>query len=418
MKFHWFAQQYYTKLPPNATENVRSAWVTPPTAMADPEQIGRDYKMYLRLMQGADRLGWDGLLLNEHHQTWHAMTPSPNLLASILATTTETSAIAICGNSLALYNPPQRVAEELAMLDCLSGGRLIAGMVFGTPMDSAFSYGTPPAELRERFHEARELILRAWAADEPFSFNGNYTKLRYVNTWPRPVQENVPIWIPGSGSLETWDLVNECDYCYGYLSFSGKQAAEPIVKRFWDHTEKAGANLNPHRMAFTQIICCADTDAEAEDLYYDSIKYWHQQNPVPLEFATPPGFMSQASYRESLRRSKSQSAEQRRKALRGELSFWEYDELGYIIAGSPERVEQRVRELATDLRLGQLITCMHLGDLPEETAAMNTELFGTKVIPKLRDLWSEYEDRWTPKISQAKVAEFAARQAAAASVRS
>jgi alkanesulfonate monooxygenase SsuD/methylene tetrahydromethanopterin reductase-like flavin-dependent oxidoreductase (luciferase family) len=386
--------------------------------MADPEQIGRDYKMYLRLMQGADRLGWDGLLLNEHHQTWHAMTPSPNLLASILATTTETSAIAICGNSLALYNPPQRVAEELAMLDCLSGGRLIAGMVFGTPMDSAFSYGTPPAELRERFHEARELILRAWAADEPFSFNGNYTKLRYVNTWPRPVQENVPIWIPGSGSLETWDLVNECDYCYGYLSFSGKQAAEPIVKGFWDHTEKAGANLNPHRMAFTQIICCADTDAEAEDLYYDSIKYWHQQNPVPLEFATPPGFMSQASYRESLRRSKSQSAEQRRKALRGELSFWEYDELGYIIAGSPERVEQRVRELATDLRLGQLITCMHLGDLPEETAAMNTELFGTKVIPKLRDLWSEYEDRWTPKISQAKVAEFAARQAAAASVRS
>jgi alkanesulfonate monooxygenase SsuD/methylene tetrahydromethanopterin reductase-like flavin-dependent oxidoreductase (luciferase family) len=418
VKFHWFAQQYYTKLPPNATENVRSAWVTPPTAMADPEQIGRDYKMYLRLMQGADRLGWDGLLLNEHHQTWHAMTPSPNLLASILATTTETSAIAICGNSLALYNPPQRVAEELAMLDCLSGGRLIAGMVFGTPMDSAFSYGTPPAELRERFHEARQLILRAWAADEPFSFNGNYTKLRYVNTWPRPVQENVPIWIPGSGSLETWDLVNECDYCYGYLSFSGKQAAEPIVKGFWDHTEKAGANLNPHRMAFTQIICCADTDAEAEDLYYDSIKYWHQQNPVPLEFATPPGFMTQASYRESLRRSKSQSAEQRRKALRGELSFWEYDELGYIIAGSPERVEQRVRELATDLRLGQLITCMHLGDLPEETAVMNTELFGTKVIPKLRDLWSEYEDRWTPKISQAKVAEFAARQAAAASVRS
>jgi alkanesulfonate monooxygenase SsuD/methylene tetrahydromethanopterin reductase-like flavin-dependent oxidoreductase (luciferase family) len=418
VKFHWFAQQYYTKLPPNATENVRSAWVTPPTAMADPEQIGRDYKMYLRLMQGADRLGWDGLLLNEHHQTWHAMTPSPNLLASILATTTETSAIAICGNSLALYNPPQRVAEELAMLDCLSGGRLIAGMVFGTPMDSAFSYGTPPAELRERFHEARELILRAWAADEPFSFNGNYTKLRYVNTWPRPIQENVPIWIPGSGSLETWDLVNEFDYCYGYLSFSGKQAAEPIVKGFWDHTEKAGANLNPHRMAFTQIICCADTDAEAEDLYYDSIKYWHQQNPVPIEFATPPGFMTQASYRESLRRSKSQSAEQRRKAQRGELSFWEYDELGYIIAGSPERVEQRVRELATDLRLGQLITCMHLGDLPEETAVMNTELFGTKVIPKLRDLWSEYEDRWTPKISQAKVAEFAARQAAAASVRS
>ena len=97
--------------------------------------------------------------------------------------------------------------------------------------------------------------------------------------------------------------------------------------------------------------------------------------------------------------------EQRRKAIRGELSFWEYDELGYIIAGSPERVEQRVRELVTDLRIGQLITCMHLGNLPEEVAANNTELFGTKVIPKLRAIWSDYEDRWTPRVSQERVAQ-------------
>ena len=161
-----------TRTFPDDIGTVRSAWVTAPTAMADPAQIGRDYHMYLRLMQGADRVGWDSLLLNEHHQTWHAMTPSPNLIAAVLASTTESAAIAICGNSLALYNPPMRVAEELAMLDCLSGGRLIAGMVFGTPMDSAFSYGTPPAELRERFYEARELILRAWKAEEPFTFNG------------------------------------------------------------------------------------------------------------------------------------------------------------------------------------------------------------------------------------------------------
>jgi alkanesulfonate monooxygenase SsuD/methylene tetrahydromethanopterin reductase-like flavin-dependent oxidoreductase (luciferase family) len=412
MKFHWFAQQYYTALPDDAGEQVRSAWVTPPPAMADPEQIGRDYRMYLRLMQFADRVGWDSLLLNEHHQTWHAMSPSPNLLASVLAATTENAAIAICGNSLALYNPPVRVAEELAMLDCLSGGRLIAGMVFGTPMDSAFSYGTPPAELRERFYEARELILRGWRSTEPFSFNGAYNKLRYVNPWPRPVQQEPPIWIPGSGSLETWDLVNEFDYCYGYLSFSGKQAATPIVNGFWERTEQSGANMNPHRMAFTQIICCSDTDAEAEALYGDAVRYYHRNNPVPLEFATPPGFQTQASLRESMRRSKNQSMEQRRKAMRGELSFWEYDELGYIIAGSPERVEQRVRSLATDLRIGQLITCMHLGNLPEETALHNTELFGSQVIPKLRGLWSEYEDRWTPKVSQERVAARFAHSAA------
>jgi alkanesulfonate monooxygenase SsuD/methylene tetrahydromethanopterin reductase-like flavin-dependent oxidoreductase (luciferase family) len=404
VRFHWFAQQYYTQLPAHYGDTVRSSWVTAPVSAADPAQIGRDYGMYVRLMQGADQLGWDSLLLNEHHQNSLAMTPSPNLIAAILAHTTENAAIALCGNSLALYNPPVRVAEEMAMLDCLSGGRLIAGMVFGTPMDSAFSYGVPPVELRERFYEARELITRAWKATEPFAFNGKYTKLRYVNPWPRPVQAELPIWIPGSGSLETWELVNTFDYCYGYLSFAGKKAAEPIVNGFWEHTAQHDGNLNPNRIAFTQIICCADTDKEAKAQYADAVRYFHRQNPVPLEFATPPGYLTQASLRGSLTRAGNLSMEERRKAMRGELSFWEYDELGYIIAGSPERVEQRVRELVTELRLGQLITCMHLGNLPEEVAAQNNELVGTKVIPKLRDIWSEYEDRWTPKVSQERVA--------------
>lgn len=404
MKFHWFAQQYYTKLPADYGETVHSSWVTPPRILADPLQVNQDYGMYLRLMQHADSLGWDSLLLNEHHQTSLAMTPSPNLIAAALAATTENAAIALCGNSLALYNPPIRVAEEIAMLDCLSGGRIIAGMVFGTPMDTGFSYGIPPIELRERFHEARELILRAWKAEEPFAFNGKYTQLRYVNTWPRPVQDDIPIWIPGSGSIETWDMVNAFDYCYGYLSFTGKQSAEPIVKGFWDHTERQGGETNPNRMAFTQIICCAETEADAERQYAEAVRYFYRQNPMAIEFATPPGYTSQESIRANLNRAKTISTEERMKAQRGELSFWEYDELGYIIAGTPERVEQRVRELATDLRIGQLITCMHVGNLPEEVALHNNELFGTKVIPRLRDLWADLEDRWTPKASQQQVA--------------
>jgi alkanesulfonate monooxygenase SsuD/methylene tetrahydromethanopterin reductase-like flavin-dependent oxidoreductase (luciferase family) len=405
MRFHWFAQQYYTALPEDYGSSIHSSWVTAPAAVADPTQVGENYRMYLRLMQDADRLGWDSLLLNEHHQTSLAMTPSPNLIAAILATTTENAAIALCGNSLALYNPPTRVAEEIAMLDCLSGGRIIAGIVFGTPMDTAFVYGVPPIELRDRFHEARQLIHRAWKAEAPFAFNGRFNKLRYVNPWPRPVQQEIPIWIPGSGSVETWDVVNALDYCYGYLSFHGTQNARPIVDAFWEYTERNGDNMNPNRMAFTQMICCANSDREAEALYSDAVKYFYRQNPVALEFATPPGYLSSASLRQQLLRQQVISAEERKKADRGELDFWEYDELGYIIAGTPERVEQRVRALVTDFRIGQLITCMHMGNLPEEVAAHNNDLFATRVIPKLRTVWSEYEDRWTPRVSQERIAE-------------
>jgi alkanesulfonate monooxygenase SsuD/methylene tetrahydromethanopterin reductase-like flavin-dependent oxidoreductase (luciferase family) len=418
VKFHWFAEVEHGGLPADFPQQHRSSWVTPPPSLADPVTVGEEYGMFIRLMQQCDALGWDGLTVNEHHQTSFAMSPSPNLLAAALAVTTENAAITLCGNSLALYNPPTRVAEEMAMLDCMSGGRLVAGMVFGTPMDTAFSLGVAPVELRERFHEARELILRAWEADEPFAFNGRYTQLRYVNVWPKTIQAKLPIWIPGSGSVETWQTVVQEDYCYGYLSFYGLNNARPIVRGFWDYAEAHGGSLSPYRLAFTQLICVADSDEEAERDYYEAVKYFFTHNPVPLEFGGPPGYHTQATLRETIARAGAGDAAggratrggiERVKASRGELSFWEYDELGFIIAGTPERVEQRVRAMCEELRVGQLITALHMGNLPEETAAKNNHLFGTKVMPKLRDLWDGEEDRWTPAVSQERVAAVSAK---------
>ncbi len=117
MKFHWFAEVTYPHLPDDFRERYDSAWVTPPAHLCDPIKAGETYKMFIRLMQLADQVGFDGLTVNEHHQTVIAMTPSPNLLAASLASTTENATIVIVGNSLALYNPPTRVAEEYAYLD-------------------------------------------------------------------------------------------------------------------------------------------------------------------------------------------------------------------------------------------------------------------------------------------------------------
>jgi alkanesulfonate monooxygenase SsuD/methylene tetrahydromethanopterin reductase-like flavin-dependent oxidoreductase (luciferase family) len=105
-----------------------------------------------------------------------------------------------------------------------------------------------------------------------------------------------------------------------------------------------------------------------------------------------------------MRREKGVRPEDRQRAASGEMSFWEYDEKGYIIAGTPDRVAQRLRELAIELRVGQLIASLHMGNLPEETAAENTRLFGTKVIPQLRDLWADEPDHWTPEVSRRRVA--------------
>jgi alkanesulfonate monooxygenase SsuD/methylene tetrahydromethanopterin reductase-like flavin-dependent oxidoreductase (luciferase family) len=409
MKFHWFAEATYDDLPEQFPQRHPSVMVDLPMSLVDSRRVGEHYRMFIRLMQQADTLGWDGLAVNEHHQTTFAMTPSPNLLAASLASTTQNAAILIIGDSLALYNPPIRVAEEMAYLDCLSEGRVIAGLVVGTPMDTVFSYGVTPVELRERFHEARELIVRAWTATEPFAFNGKYTQLRYVNTLPRPIQGCPPIWVPGLGSLETWDLVLDEGYCYGYLSFYGLANARPIVKGFWDRVEERELDPNPHRMAFTQLICCADSDAEAEREYAEAVKYFFTRQQIPLHYVAPPGYTTLASQREAMRREPGVSIEDRKRAINGEMSFWEFDEKGFIVAGTPERVRQRIEEVAVEMRVGQLITCMHMGNLPEETCAKNNHLFGTQVAPRLRHLWDEYDDPWTPEESKRRVAANAPR---------
>lgn len=73
-----------------------------------------------------------------------------------------------------------------------------------------FRYGEVPATLREKYYEAHDLIMKSWTTPEPFAFNGRYSKIRYVNLWPRPLQQpHPPVWVPGGGSIETWDWVLE-----------------------------------------------------------------------------------------------------------------------------------------------------------------------------------------------------------------
>lgn len=416
MRFHWFAEATYPKLPSDFAEKYRSAWVDPPQHLLDPVEGGEALRGFLRMYEYAAEVGFDGVLVNEHHQTAGAMTPSPNLLASILAYNTRDCAVAVVGNSLALYNPPIRIAEEYATLDAISNGRLIAGFVYGTPMDSAYAYGTPPAEVRGRFAEAHELIRRAWSEPEPFAFNGKYTKLRYVNIWPQPVQKpHPPIWVPGSGSLETWALVCEQDYCYGHLSFSGLRAAKPLVDSYWEYVDGIGGNMNPNRMAFTQLICLSETDGQAEEEYREAVEYFYKNtNRVAPFFAMAPGYRSRKSMEWEHSMAEKRGTD-RTAAIKGEMSWNDYVEKGFIIAGSPATVRERLREVVTELRVGQLIPTLHMGNLSEEQAKKNTYLFATEVMPYLKSLWSEYEDHWTPQ-GREEIAAKASRQREPAAV--
>ena len=395
MKVCFFHLMPYQDLPSDFEENYRSAWVDAPNSLFDPEKCQGYYDDYLEELQFADTVGFDGVCVNEHHNNAYGLMPSPNLIASVLSRTTSNSALIVLGNSLALYQPPIRVAEEMAMLDVMSKGRLVAGFPVGTSMDTTLSYGQTPITLREKHSEAHDLIMEAWSNREPFIFNGKYNQLRYVNIWPRPLQQpHPPVWIPGSGSLETWDWVLDRNYVYCYLSYFGYLRGLRVVNGFWDRVSERGLDDNPHRLGFLQLVCVSETDQSAEQEYAEHVKYFYRKMlRIHPPYAEAPGYRSINSIRESIR---PQIGEEAQKAA-GELEWKDFIEQGHVIAGSPETVRDQLIEAAKMLRVGHLMCLLHIGSMPKELTLKNTELFAKEVMPAVKNLWTEYPDPWWPE---------------------
>jgi alkanesulfonate monooxygenase SsuD/methylene tetrahydromethanopterin reductase-like flavin-dependent oxidoreductase (luciferase family) len=395
MKLSWFHLMPYRFLPDDFKEKYRSVWVDVPSQLYEPEKGHLLYNEFLDELEHAERVGFDGLCVNEHHNNAYGLMPSPNLMAAALSRRTSQAALTVLGNSIALYNPPIRVAEEFAMLDVMSGGRLIAGFPVGSSMDTNFAYGEVPANLREKYREAHDLIIQAWTRADHFPFNGKYTQIRYVNIWPRPVQKpHPPIWVPGGGSIETWDWVIEHNYMYAYLSYFGYKRGKKVMDGYWEAVARHNVEANPYRAGFLQLVAVSETDAKAEAEYARHADYFYKFCLHVYDgFADAPGYRTMNTLKAGLRPQVGSAASKERQ----QLTWQEYLDAGYIIAGSPKTVRERLREAMQQMHVGHLMVLCQFGSMPPELAKQNTELFGTEVAPYVRDLWNDYEDHWWPK---------------------
>ncbi|HZK92321.1 MAG TPA: LLM class flavin-dependent oxidoreductase, partial [Stellaceae bacterium] len=368
----------------------------------------------------AAECGFDAVCVNEHHSNGYGLMPSPNLIASALARRTTDTAICVMGNSLALYNPPTRVAEEFAMIDVISGGRLIAGFPVGTPMDTCFAYGQNPSMLRERYYEAHDLVLRAWTETETFAFNGRFNQQRYVNIWPRPVQKpHPPIWIPGGGSVETWRWCAEMDHVYAYLSYFGYKAGQATMTGFWNEMQRLGKEPNPYHAGFLQFVGVAESRQQAYDLYSEAAEYFYGRClHIDPRFANPPGYTSENTMRAGVQGQVAQAASQGaasqgassqeaseaakppQYATKFSTLAREMDDIidrGYVIIGSPDEIVEQLTAVATDLNVGHLMLLLQFGNMGKELAKYNTKMFAEKVMPRLKHIHSQWEDKWWPQ---------------------
>jgi alkanesulfonate monooxygenase SsuD/methylene tetrahydromethanopterin reductase-like flavin-dependent oxidoreductase (luciferase family) len=376
--FHLMPWPY---LPDDFAATHDTAWVVCENSLFDPKKGHEVYNRYLDELEYADQLGFDGICLNEHHQNAYGLMPSPNIMAACLARRTSRAKLVILGNVLSIYEHPLRVAEEIAMLDVVSGGRVVSGQVVGTG-NEFFSYNVNPTYARERFREAHELIIRAWTEPGPFAWEGQHYQFRYVNVWPRPIQQpHPPIWIPGSGSQETIDWVAQRQYTYMVLPTLAPYAVRAhTAELFREACERNGYTARHDQIGWGIGVYVSDTDAQAVAEYEPHFWYYARNLLKNREtFNAPPGHSSIRSLLGVL--------ERRRGARPGSYSTWEeIDRAGYVVVGSPATVRDRLKEIASATGLGTLVPNFSVGNVPHHLTRKSMELFAREVMPALRPL--------------------------------
>ncbi len=372
----------YADLDLKAGREHGTVWVNLPNSNFDPVKGHRLYNRYLDELEHGEELGFDAIAVNEHHQTAYGLMPSPIVTASALARRTSRAKIAILGSALPLREHPLMVAEEHAMIDVISGGRLISGFVRGIGAEY-HTFGVNPTFSHDRFHEAHDLIVRAWTEPGPFAFQGRHYNVQYVNLWPRPYQKpHPPIWIPSQGSKETIDWAAHPDRRYTYLqTFSPVGVVQRYLKMYRDTCKGYGYEAEDRQLGWAVPVYVAATDeaarAEAKP-HFEAFRNVFLK--MPVEMLLPPGYTS----RESLKNVMKAKA-----AIFGDITLEKSIELGLIVCGSPATARHALESYWKDMRFGNLLVLCQFGTLPGDLTRRNMELFAREVMPAVKQLISK-----------------------------
>jgi len=357
----------------------RSTWVVLPNRLYDPVKGAEEYAAYIDFLVDCERLGFDGIGVNEHHQNAYGLMPAPNLIASALIQRTKTIKIAVLGRALPIVNHPVFIAEEYAMLDNLSKGRIICGFVRGIGAEY-HSTGVNPYFSHERFHEAHDIILRAWTEPGPFAYEGQHFNIRYVNCWPRPYQQpHPPIWIPSQGSSETVAWAAHPDRKYPFLvTFSSAELVTRYLTGYREQAREYGYEPADSQFGWACPLYVAETDERARQEAGHAVEtLFNNFLRMTMEMLVPPGYTSLQSMKNFFKL---------RTAVGGR-SFVSADyliESGTAVIGSVKTVRDRIEAMRDRTGLGILLPMFQFGVLPDELARRNVELFASEIMPYLK----------------------------------
>ncbi|MBY0509268.1 MAG: LLM class flavin-dependent oxidoreductase [Rhodospirillaceae bacterium] len=382
MKFYMFHFMPYLHAPLDFRAKGRDTlWMLYPHDYFDPAKCHALYNRYLGEMELADSLGYDGVCVNEHHQTPHSLMPAPNVMAGAVSARIKNGKILILGRALPLVDNPLAVAEEWAMLDNLTAGRIITGMVRGIGIEYHAS-GVNPGESVGRYYEAHDLIKQAWTRPGPFRFDGKYYQYAYVNPFPRPFQSpHPPIWIPSGGNPDTivWAAAPDRKYTYVQFFNAPYESVKKTLLSYRDAAESHGYDAKPDQLAWAVPTYVADTDEQAinqarphiEALFNDFMAF-------SKELLLPPGYTNLAA---AIAISKATPVGGRGG---GRTTIEDLLEKGIVHIGSAATVRARLEKARGEIGLGHVLALLQFGTLPADLTRRNIELYASDVVQPLR----------------------------------
>ena len=351
--------------------------------------LGSDlYNRYLDERVYAEEMGFDGLMLNEHHSTPFCMGGAMNIEAGILARMTKKAKIVLLGNILPIWDDPLWLVEQLSIIDMISKGRLVSGWVRGTGRESV-AHNAPPAYNWERFQEAHDFIVKAWTTPGPFRWEGKHYNYRYVNPWARPYQQPHPqIWLPGVVSRDSlrWAAKNRIPYIMLATQLEPTRQAFQI---YHDSAAEFGYESGPQNLGYLWKVHVDETEELAEEVGKKFVQ--GPSNPflagnegtANRALLTLPGMTS---------RTRVLPTRDAATANRGGAMARPYEDQlkDYtIITGTPKTVLPKIRHVLEYLRPGSVFFWDGDGAMTHDDQMRSLRLMGEEVIPAVREMGKE-----------------------------
>ncbi len=377
MKLYNFDLLAYPHVPKDAPR-------TPvPSSFFDPIKGAANYAEHLDEMTYCEELGLDGVVFNEHHYSSYGTMPSPNLIAAALSQRTKKIKIGVLGNILPLRDHPVRVAEEYAMIDCLSKGRLIAGFVRGIPAEYVW-YGVNPEESRGRFQEAYDLIMTAWT-NSVWSFDGEFYKLKDCAIWPRPVQQpHPPIWIAARSAESIEWCVKRHLPCAQVYQTTGQ--IEDTFNYYRSKAKEDGWEAQPDDFILCRHIYIDDSNKKAQEIAEPAMRYFFSVYNRGFNDAINQAAADQQKLLAKLTSERSFNYFREGNRSRIDFSTLGWDDLiksGYMIAGDPDSVARQIQDQMKQIGADHFMGMFHIGNLAHEKVISSLNLFKKEIMPRL-----------------------------------